>query len=234
MKIDLTRAFRNDFIPEGDVIDPQLVFEDDNLSSTQLFKKYVPRIFPFKIGNQIMELYPDLRCDKHKKIRKLANQSLIILGKAGTGKSFMSCMLALFGRVNSWYYLSFHVKFITVPDLLMDLRTLVINGNTEITETGRTAYAEYIFKLKAYRFLILDDLGTEKSTDFANSILDSVIDARYQKAKARHTIITTNLSLKELEENRGHARILSRINDVGSIVELTHRYRKTKININRV
>lgn len=234
MKLDFTKIFRNDRIQEQGVLDPQLVYEDDDLSEKQLFKKYVPKIFPYKIGKQIMQMYPDLKCDKHEKIRKLANKSLIIFGGVGTGKSFMSCMAVLFGRVNTWYYLGFHIKFLTVPDLLTNVRTLAVTGNRDITETGRTAYDEYIYKLKMCRYLVLDDLGTEKSTDFANSVLDNIVDSRYQKASVRHTIITTNLSLRQLEENNGHARILSRINHVGSIVELTKRYRKKEVVINRI
>lgn len=234
MKLDFRKIFRNDRVQEDGVLDPQLIYEDDDLTESQLFKKHVPLIFPFKIGKQIMRMYPDLNCDKHEKIRKLANTSMIIFGKAGTGKTFMSCMAVLFGRTNTWYYLGFHVKFLTVPDLLTAVRTLAVTGNRDITETGRTAYDEYIYKLKQCRYLILDDLGTEKSTDFANSVLDNVVDARYQKSNVRHTIITTNLSVKQLQENNGHARILSRINHVGSIIESTKQYRTQEMNVTRL
>ena len=234
MKINLSKIFRNDRIPEEGVLDPQLVYEDDDLSEVQLFKKHIPRIFPVKVGRQIMKIYPDLNCDKHDKIRKLANRSLIILGDVGTGKTFMSCMAVLFGRINTWYYLGFQVKFISVPDLLNTVRTLAVTGNRDITETGRTAYDEYIHKLKMCRYLVLDDLGTEKSTDFANSVLDNIVDTRYQKSNVRHTIITTNLSMKELETQKGHARILSRINHVGLIIQTTKQYRKEEINIKRI
>lgn len=232
--IDFKKIFRNDFVPEDGVIDPQLVHADDDLTNDQLFRKYVPQIFPVEIGKQIMKIYPHLKCDKHKQMKEFANKSLIIFGGVGTGKSFMSCMLTLFGASPHWFLLSFHVKFITVPDLLTDVRRLAVTGNKEITETGKTAYDEYIHRLKMVRYLILDDLGTEKSTDFANSVLDNIVDHRYQKPKARHTIITTNLSIEDLEADKGQARIIDRINHVGEIVELTKRYRKDKMVVKRM
>lgn len=56
--------------------------------------------------------------------------------------------------------------------------------------------------------LILDDLGTEFSSSYVNAALYDVINARMMAEKP--TIISTNLSMKELEERYGE-RFASRI-----------------------
>ena len=65
--------------------------------------------------------------------------------------------------------------------------------------------------------LILDDIGTELSNSFTNSALYTVINERH--LKRRPTIISTNLSLEELE-NRYSERIFSRISKDYAWLEL--------------
>ena len=59
--------------------------------------------------------------------------------------------------------------------------------------------------------LIIDDLGVERSTDYAMEQMFFVIDSRYRSR--RPMIITTNLKLSELKNppDLAHARIYDRI-----------------------
>ena len=61
-------------------------------------------------------------------------------------------------------------------------------------------------------FLILDDFGIERNTEYALEQIYNVINARY--LKARPTIITTNLNFKDIEKEQKDimlCRIYSRI-----------------------
>ena len=66
-------------------------------------------------------------------------------------------------------------------------------------------------RLAWYQCILLDDFGVERGTEYAQEQLFAVVDARY-RAK-RPTIITTNLSLHDLEnpQNLSYSRIFDRI-----------------------
>lgn len=66
-------------------------------------------------------------------------------------------------------------------------------------------------RLARYQCVLLDDFGAERSTEYAQEQLFAVVDARY-RAK-RPTIITTNLSLHDLEnpQNLSYTRIFDRL-----------------------
>ena len=73
---------------------------------------------------------------------------------------------------------------------------------------------EYINALARYELLILDDLGTERNSEYALGIVFSVIDRRYQSG--RPLIVTTNLPIKQLKEetNIEKKRIYDRILEI--------------------
>jgi len=72
----------------------------------------------------------------------------------------------------------------------------------------------YIDSLNQYSLLIIDDLGMERSTEFALEQVFNVIDTRYRSKKP--LIVTTNLTLNELKNPCGlvRSRIYDRILEV--------------------
>jgi len=110
-------------------------------------------------------------------------------------------------------------EFVTVPRLLMDLRA-VFSGSQKKqgmdgweVKTEQDAIAEYTKP----SVLILDDLGAEKTTDYSLTSLYLIIDERINNLK--RTIVTTNLTLKEIEEKMD-ARVASRLSGM-KIIKLT-------------
>ena len=65
-------------------------------------------------------------------------------------------------------------------------------------------------------FLIIDDLGVERKTEYALEMVFGVIDGRYRSRKP--LIITTNLTWKALSHKEGldmmHQRIYSRVLEI--------------------
>ncbi len=81
-----------------------------------------------------------------------------------------------------------HMRFITTTQLLLDIRkTFQGEGPSE---------SEIVSNLSRYRILVLDDFGTEKQSDWADSMLYLIINNRINDCKP--TIITSNLSIKEI------------------------------------
>ena len=123
------------------------------------------------------------------------NAGLLLFGDVGTGKSFFAGCIAnaLLDR--------------DVPVLMTNFPT-ILNRLTGMFSEDRAAF---IASLDEYDLLIIDDLGVERSTDYAMEQMFFVIDSRYRSR--RPMIITTNLKLSELKNpsDLPHARIYDRI-----------------------
>jgi len=123
------------------------------------------------------------------------NTGLLLFGDVGTGKSFFAGCIAnaLLDR--------------DVPVLMTNFPT-ILNRLTGMFSDDR---ADFIASFDEYDLLIIDDLGVERSTEYAMEQMFFVIDSRYRSR--RPMIITTNLKLAELKNppDLAHARIYDRI-----------------------
>ena len=117
---------------------------------------------------------------------------LILQGGVGTGKTHLAYAIAgaVMGRGRSVYA---H----TTPDLLDKLRSGYNDGT----------YDEWMESLKDVGLLVLDDLGTERATDWAEQALFQIINHRYSKRLP--LVVTTNLSVEDAR--RMDARLVSRL-----------------------
>ena len=120
-----------------------------------------------------------------------SNRGLLFWGTVGTGKSYAAACIAneLLNR--------------KIP-VVMTSFVQVIQDNTE-NET------EFVNRLCAARLLIIDDLGTERNTDYALEKVYNVIDSRYRTGKP--LILTTNLNLQDMQMTQDirYQRIYDRI-----------------------
>lgn len=109
------------------------------------------------------------------------NQGVLFYGNVGTGKSYTAAVIAneLINHQHSVIMTSF-IK------LLQDM------GNFDTND------GQYISHLNSAELLIIDDLGAERSTDFALEKVYNIIDSRYRSGKP--IILTTNLDLMQMKE----------------------------------
>ena len=87
----------------------------------------------------------------------------------------------------------------------------------------------YIASFSNYSLLILDDLGIERSTEYALEQVYAVIDERYKSELP--VIITTNLKIAEIRnpQDVAYARIYSRILEMCTPVRISGEDRRKSI-----
>jgi DNA replication protein DnaC len=129
---------------------------------------------------------------------------LLFTGPVGSGKTYLAASIA-----NELIEAQLEVLFLVVPDLLDELRATYKSDVNEmdLLDTARTI-----------PILILDDLGAHNYTDWTRNRLYSIIN--YRMNELLPTVITSNLSLDEMEDYIG-VRTTSRIIQSSRIFRLT-------------
>lgn len=130
------------------------------------------------------------------------SQGLLLYGSVGTGKSYTAACIA---------------------NALMEKSTTVIMTSfvKVLSDIGSAQdEASYLADLNRPRLLIIDDLGAERSTEYALEKVYNVVDSRVRSDKPM--ILTTNLTLEEMMESRDirYQRIYDRILEVCFPVEM--------------
>lgn len=123
------------------------------------------------------------------------SQSILMLGETGLGKTHLS--LSICGEVIEK---GFNAVYNSAQNIFTEL-------NKEYFGRSDNSFS-YEAMILECDLLVIDDLGAEFSTQFTNTALYNIINTRMNYSLP--TIISTNLSLKELEE-RYTRRISSRI-----------------------
>lgn len=130
------------------------------------------------------------------------NKSLYLYGNYGTGKTYSIYALAIYLMINKYSLCIFNLI-----DLLNKIRLSYNKENL------------YIEKFYNVEFLIIDDIGKEKVSEWVAEQLYSLINYRYENIKT--TIFTSNLNLNELSEKTGYESIVSRIAEMCEVYELS-------------
>lgn len=141
---------------------------------------------------------------EHFSPMKERGKGLLLYGGVGTGKTYIaacianalvddevSCRMTNFSRLaNEWMARDFEEK------------------------------QRFLNSLNSYDLLVIDDLGSERSTEFMNEVVYSVIDARHKSR--RPMIVTTNLSGDNLKHpaDLHSERIFSRLFEMCIPVEV--------------
>lgn len=122
------------------------------------------------------------------------NQGLLFYGGVGTGKTFAAACIAN------------HLLNQRIPVIMTSFVKLL-----ESMQGFSEDDSALIARLNRAKLLIIDDLGAERSTDYALEKVYDIVDSRY-RAKLP-IILTTNLRMTELKESTDirYTRIYDRI-----------------------
>lgn len=109
---------------------------------------------------------------------------LTIIGNSNTGKTHLACSVC-----QEYLAAGIPAKYAFTPDLLNELRE-TYNRDAEYS------YANKYARLSEVPLLVLDDIYANKTSEWTEETLTSLINARYMNKTA--TIITSNKSLSEM------------------------------------
>lgn len=149
---------------------------------------------------------------------------LVLAGDNGCGKTHLAAAIANARLAND-----LAVLFVVVPDLLDHLRATYHPEST-------VRYDERFEQVRGHPFLILDDLGAESATAWAQEKLFQIINDRYNARLP--TVVTTNLTKEQLPARlrvRVHDTKLATIVDFGAAPKQTETERNhpTRLATNR-
>lgn len=154
-------------------------------------------------------------CRNYAEAFSLSSESLLMIGAPGLGKTHLSLSIAF--RVIERGYYAVYTPF---HRLISQLEKARFGHSDE-------EYAAVMRTPLECELLVLDDLGSEMSTQFTAAALYEIVNTRL--LEGRPTIISTNLSGNEITERYGD-RIYSRLFGtyrklpfVGNDIRLMHR-----------
>jgi len=133
---------------------------------------------------------------------------LVLSGGAGSGKTHLAVAVLrelvrsckILDGTEGWCNKDRKGCFISVPELLAKIRATYSDQDGD-EERLIDTYA-------SVKYLVLDDLGAEKSTEWSITTLYLIIDRRYREMLP--TIVTTNLTVDEIGQGLSR-RIASRL-----------------------
>lgn len=139
------------------------------------------------------------------------HKGLLLFGTVGTGKTYIAACIA---------------------NALIDRGyTCLVTNFARLTNTINGMYdgkQEYIDGLDRFSLLVIDDLASERDTEYMNEIVTNIIDSRYRSGKPM--IVTTNLTSEELKNPRDvrKQRIYSRLMEMCIPLEVKGTDRRKK------
>lgn len=152
-------------------------------------------------------------CRRYAAAPDIKNIGLTLVGSVGTGKTHLAVAILkerlLFGTEG---------RFMPVYALLNTLRT-----------AEREEQRRLIADMYEVDFLVLDELGTDKGTDWVISQLHAILDTRINNCLP--TLITSNLDNNQLKDYLSQ-RLYSRLMSVNKVIYLTGKdYRSPNFGI---
>ena len=149
-------------------------------------------------------------------------------GPVGTGKTDMAVSVLKNIILNTEPVFEYGVYklpenlaiFTSVPVMLLDIRSAFKSENAD--------ESALIKKYVKPEVLVMDDLGTEKASEWVMQTLYVIINSRYEEEK--QTLITSNNSLEEIRKNLND-KMASRITAMTEIIELKGIDRRSGISV---
>lgn len=143
-------------------------------------------------------------CQNYVKHFSPNSSSVLMIGQTGLGKTHLSLSIA-----REIIEAGYGVVYGSAPNLISKIEHEKFEQNKNSLET------DTLKMLQHCDLLVLDDLGTEFQTKFTTAAIYDLLNTRLNLSLP--TIVSTNLSLKELEDAYS-PRILSRITGLYDIL----------------
>lgn len=142
---------------------------------------------------------------------EMKSKGLLLYGSVGTGKTFISACIA-----NSLIERGY-------PCLVTNFSRLI--NTLQGMYQGKQQYMD---RLNKFKLLVIDDLASERNTEYANEIVQAIIDQRYRSGLPM--IITTNLTADELKHPSDirKQRIYSRLFEMCIPIEVNGKDRRVE------
>lgn len=156
----------------------------------------------------------------------LENEGLYLWGSPGTGKTLLAC-----GILNEMIFrYQENCKYAKINRDFFDKIKDSYQKGSELHGKEYSIETEFA----NVPILVLDDFGVQKDTDWSNSKLYDLIDARYEQGRV--TIITSNFPLSTFK-NQAEGRVYSRLCEMTKELSLSecndYREKLSKINISK-
>jgi DNA replication protein DnaC len=126
---------------------------------------------------------------------------LFFVGRPGTGKTHLAVAI-----LKTIAKKGFSALMVTVPNVLVEIRAVIKDSEA----TGKL-----INQVLKTNFLVLDDLGVEKPTDWVREELYKLINERYERKLP--TLVTSNLDLDKLADRIGE-RVVDRLVEMCKVI----------------
>ncbi len=153
----------------------------------------------------------------------LLKKGVCLSGKAGVGKTMAVCLLMRdwfllkTKIIRDWYETRGVWEFIVYPEFIMQLQ------DTYSHEKNDETALEMLERVANCHYLVIDDLGAEKPTEYVRQATYYIINHR--EMHELPTFITTNFSMDYLDENID-SRISSRIAGMCEIIRMEGKDRR--------
>jgi len=113
---------------------------------------------------------------------------IVLTGSPGTGKTHLAVAILRELVRESKIRRDAHARFVPVPELLAEIRASYRDDGPD--------ERDIMDRYSQLPYLVLDDLGAEKTTEWSITTLYLIIDRRYRDM--RPTVVTTNLTLDQI------------------------------------
>lgn len=147
-----------------------------------------------------------------------AKKSMYFYGDIGSGKTFkiyQAIRTLIYHKIFRQERIGI-IKMHTAPALLDNIKAC-------FAHTAVTNAEEYIQSIRSCNYLFLDDLGTEKVTDWVLEKFGDIINYRYENSL--HLTVSSNLPIEKMENHLG-SRIYSRLQAMCMPVEVKGKDRR--------